>query len=76
MAKATPRKKITLNGIVKELDATTKELGQVYKTLAGTEAKELNLRIKALHKVRKELLVICRHAYPVFPPVRVGKKKR
>jgi len=76
MAKATRRKKITLNGIVKKLDATTRELGQVYKKLQGTEAKELNLKIKALHKVRKELLAICRNAYPVFPPDPVGKKKR
>ena len=76
MAKATRRKKITLDGIVTELDATAKELARVYKKLEGTAAKKLDLKIKALHKVRKELLIICRHAYPVFPPDPVGKKKR
>jgi hypothetical protein len=76
MAKATRRKKITLQGVVKELDATTNELRRVRPTLVRSEVKELNLKIKALRKVREELLVICKHAYPVFPPDRVGKKKR
>jgi hypothetical protein len=74
MAKARRRKPITLDGIVNQLDLTTKELRQVRPTVGGTEVKELNLKIKALQKVRKKLLDICRHAYPVFPPV--GKKKR
>jgi hypothetical protein len=73
-------KEISLGATISQLDKVTKELKEAKVELVPKEQKKLELKIKSLQKVRKELVEICKTtSFFVVPPVGPSpnaKKKR
>jgi hypothetical protein len=61
-------KLISLKRIVSDLDDTTEDLEKVAKKEKGKTKADLKLKIRKLKSIRRELTVLCRNAFPVYPP--------
>ena len=61
-------KVISLNKVVSDLDATREDLERALGKAEGRAKKDLALKIRKLKSIRRELTMLCRNAFMVYPP--------
>jgi len=69
--------KISLGGVVKELDLVAGALGSLRKDANPAQVKLLNAKIKKLGALESRIEVLCRHSLnvnPLIPPSKKSKK--
>ena len=69
--------KISLGGIVKEIDLAARALGNLRKGASPTHVKLLNAKIKKLGALKSHVEILCRHtlnANPLPPSSKRSKK--
>lgn len=69
--------KISLGGVVKEINHVTGALGDLRKGASPAQVKLLNAKIKKLGALKSHVQILCRHTLnvnPLVPPSTKSKK--
>lgn len=61
-------KVISLKRVVSDLDATRKDLERALGKAEGRTKKDLAVKIRKLKSIRRELTILCKNAFTVYPP--------
>jgi hypothetical protein len=64
---ARTQKYVSLKAVVKEIDRTVRKLTALKRTTAAEDKRILNLRIKSVRRLRKNVYSYCR-LLSVWPP--------